>query len=254
MGTISKRSPVVPRHVAIIMDGNGRWARAKHLPRTAGHKQGVKATRRVVEYCAGRGVEVLTLFAFSSENWQRPPTEVQGLMELFFITLRSEAQRLLKNGIRLRFIGERAAFSEKLQREIQTAEQTTASATGMVLNVAANYGGRWDITQALQRLVGEAVKGTLRAEEITADVIADRLSTANLIEPDLFIRTGGETRISNFLLWQMAYTELYFTHILWPNFNEQALELAFESFANRQRRFGRTGEQVNAVHKRMTNA
>jgi undecaprenyl diphosphate synthase len=236
------------------MDGNGRWARAKHLPRTAGHKQGVKATRRVVEHCAGRGVEVLTLFAFSSENWQRPPAEVQTLMELFFITLRSEARRLLKNGIRLRFIGERAAFSEKLQREIQTAEQTTASAAGMVLNVAANYGGRWDITQALRQLVGEAVKGTLRVEEITTDLIADHLSTANLIEPDLFIRTGGETRISNFLLWQMAYTELFFTDILWPNFHDQALELAFESFAKRQRRFGKTGEQVNAVRKRMPNA
>ncbi|MCP4408967.1 MAG: isoprenyl transferase [Gammaproteobacteria bacterium] len=254
MGTISKRSLVVPRHVAIIMDGNGRWARAKHLPRTAGHQQGVKATRRIVEHCAGRGVEVLTLFAFSSENWKRPQTEVQTLMELFLITLRSEAERLLKNGISLRFIGERMAFSDKLQREIQAAEQTTASATGMVLNVAANYGGRWDITQALRRLVGEVVKGSLRAEEITADVIADRLSTAKLIEPDLFIRTGGETRISNFLLWQMAYTELYFTDILWPNFNEETLELAFESFANRQRRFGKTGEQVNTERKRMPDA
>jgi undecaprenyl diphosphate synthase len=234
----------IPQHVAIIMDGNGRWARARHLPRTAGHKQGVTATRRVVESCARQGVETLTLFAFSSENWQRPQTEVRTLMELFFATLRSEVRRLARNRIKLRFIGEREGFSEKLQQEIRSAEQLTASGAGMVLNIAANYGGRWDITQSVRRLVDQAVQGRLKAADITPELIAGQLSTAHQREPDLFIRTGGEKRISNFLLWQLAYTELYFTDILWPDFQEEALALAFSSYANRQRRFGKTGEQV----------
>ena len=237
----------VPQHVAIIMDGNGRWARARHLPRTAGHKQGVTATRRIVECCARQGVEILTLFAFSSENWQRPQTEVHTLMELFFATLRSEVRRLARNNIKLRFIGEREGFSEKLQQEIQSAERVTAVGTGMLLNIAANYGGRWDITQAARYLAEQAAQGRLDTADITPQLIAKHLSTAGQREPDLFIRTGGEQRISNFLLWQLAYTELYFTDVLWPDFQEEALALAFKSYANRQRRFGKTGEQVGSV-------
>jgi undecaprenyl diphosphate synthase len=236
------------------MDGNGRWARARHLPRTAGHKQGVTATRRVVEYCARQGVEVLTLFAFSSENWQRPPSEVSTLMELFFATLRTEVRRLARNRIRLKFIGEREGFSKKLQQEIQSAESITANGTGMLLNIAANYGGRWDIIQAVRRVAELTVQGRLKAAEITPDLIAKHLSTANQREPDLFIRTGGEQRISNFLLWQLAYTELYFTDVLWPDFKEESLLLAFESYANRQRRFGKTGEQVSSVARLLPHA
>lgn len=233
--------------MAIIMDGNGRWARARHLPRTAGHKKGVTATRRVVESCSRQGVQILTLFAFSSENWQRPPREVQTLMELFLTTLKGEVRRLAKNRIRLRFIGERSAFSEKLQHEMQLAEQGTAVGTGMVLNVAANYGGRWDITQAAGRLAAEVKVGRIQPDEVTSELITSYLSTTDLIDPDLFIRTGGEQRISNFLLWQLAYTELYFTDLLWPDFDEEALDQAFKSFASRQRRFGKTGEQISAT-------
>ena len=236
------------------MDGNGRWARARHLPRSAGHKQGVTATRRVVEYCANRGVEILTLFAFSSENWQRPQSEVSTLMELFFATLRTEVRRLAKNRIKLRIIGEREAFTEKLQREIQYAENITSKGTGMVLNIAANYGGRWDITQAVRRVAELTAEGQLKASEITADLISKHLSTANQGEPDLFIRTGGEQRISNFLLWQLAYTELYFTEELWPDFREESLASAFESYASRQRRFGKTGEQVSSVAQLLPHA
>lgn len=245
---------LLPRHVAIIMDGNGRWARAKRLPRTAGHRQGVNATRTVIEFCARSGVEVLTLFAFSSENWQRPQAEVNTLMELFFSTLRREAQRLAKNDVRLRFIGERSAFSDKLQRQIRKAELITANSAGMLLNIAANYGGRWDIVQAVQQLVEQVLQGRIQAKAITPKDIENYLTTAHLREPDLFIRTGGEQRISNFLLWQLAYTELYFTHTLWPDFDEQALTQAFRAYASRQRRFGKTGEQVEAVSHVMPNA
>jgi len=236
------------------MDGNGRWARARHLPRTAGHKKGVTATRRVVECCSRHGVQILTLFAFSSENWQRPPREVQTLMELFLTTLKGEVRRLAKNRIRLRFIGERSAFSERLQHEMQLAEQDTAVGTGMVLNVAANYGGRWDITQAARRLAAEVKDGRIQPEEITSRLITSYLSTTDLIEPDLFIRTGGEQRISNFLLWQLAYTELYFTDVLWPDFDDEALDQAFKSFASRQRRFGKTGEQISTIPQLIPNA
>ena len=226
------------------MDGNGRWARAKHLPRTAGHKQGVNTTRKIVESCRRRHIEVLTLFAFSSENWQRPVTEVSVLMELFFSTLRSEAAKLAQNQIRVHFIGDVSAFSEKLQRQIQEAEDTTAQGTGMLLNIAANYGGRWDIIQAVRCLIEELNNGKNQIDKVTTDDIERRLATAGLRDPDLFIRTGGEQRISNFLLWQLAYTELYFTDTLWPDFDESALDQAFGAYASRQRRFGRTGEQV----------
>lgn len=227
------------------MDGNGRWARARNLPRTAGHKYGVDATRAIVEICAKRGVEILTLFAFSSENWQRPENEVLTLMELFFSTLRREAEQLAKNGIRLRFIGERSEFSQKLQRQITRTETITDTGSAMLLNIAANYGGRWDITQATCALLEDVLAGRMAVSEIDSEAISDRLTTANLPDPDLFIRTGGEQRISNFLLWQLAYTELYFTEILWPEFGETALNEAFSAYARRQRRFGRTGEQIN---------
>jgi undecaprenyl diphosphate synthase len=235
---------ILPRHIAVVMDGNGRWARARRLPRPAGHRQGVEATRRVVRACVQRGVQVLTLFAFSSENWQRPKAEVSKLMELFFSTLRREARDLASHGVRLRFIGDRGAFSEKLQRQIAVAEEVTAGRCDLLLNIAANYGGRWDITQAVRTLVSEVACARFDPAQITPAAIAARLVTADAPEPDLFIRTGGERRISNFLLWQLAYTELYFTDVLWPDFDESALDAALGYYAGRQRRYGKTGEQI----------
>ncbi len=229
------------------MDGNGRWARGRHLPRTAGHKNGVDVARNIIEACGKRGVKVLTLFAFSSENWQRPATEVNTLMELFFATLRREARRLAENGVRLNFIGDKSAFEEKLQKQIIAAEELTAASEDLVLNVAANYGGQWDITQAAARVVDEVLAGRVDRDDITPATIAAHLSTAGLPEPDLFIRTGGEQRISNFLLWQLAYTELYFADTLWPDFDEQALDAAIEAFALRQRRYGMTGDQIKVM-------
>jgi undecaprenyl diphosphate synthase len=240
---------MLPRHIAIIMDGNGRWARARRLPRTAGHKQGVNATRKVVQACGERGVEVLTLFAFSSENWQRPKTEVSTLMQLFFSTLRREVSDLAKHGVRLRFIGDRSAFLPKLQQQIRLAEAATSGGSDMLLNIAANYGGRWDITQAVRALVAEVGGERPEPHRITSEAIASRLVTAGIPEPDLFIRTGGEHRISNFLLWQLAYTELYFTDVLWPDFDEVALDTALASYAGRQRRYGKTGEQVKSARR-----
>ncbi len=231
------------------MDGNGRWARARRLPRTAGHKRGVDATRKVVRACVERGVEVLTLFAFSSENWQRPKVEVNTLMELFLSTLRREADELAEHGVRLRFIGDRLAFSPKLQRQIELAEATTSERCDMLLNIAANYGGRWDITQAVRAVIEELNSANVGSEQITMESIASRLVTAGMPEPDLFIRTGGEHRISNFLLWQLAYTELYFTDVLWPDFDEAALDAALVSYAGRQRRYGKTSEQVKSAHR-----
>jgi undecaprenyl diphosphate synthase len=234
----------LPRHVAIIMDGNGRWARKRLLPRHAGHREGVKAVRRIVEACKARGIEALTLFAFSSENWRRPAKEVGLLMDLFFSTLQREVDRLDRNGVRLRFIGERRAFGEKLQRLMDAAERQTEHNQELTLTIAANYGGRWDIAQAAQRLAQEVRDGRLQPEEIDDQTLGARLSLADLPEPDLFIRTGGEERVSNFLLWQLAYTELYFTETLWPDFDRHAFDEALISFAGRQRRFGRTGDQV----------
>jgi undecaprenyl diphosphate synthase len=234
----------LPRHVAIVMDGNGRWAQERFLPRTAGHRAGVGAVRKVVEHCAKRGVEALTLFAFSSENWRRPEQEVSVLMELFLSTLERETEKLHRNGVRLRIIGDRTAFGEALRERMDAAESLTRGNTGLQLAIAANYGGRWDIVQAAQTLAAKVGQGELPPEQITADMLQQQLALADLPEPDLFIRTGGERRISNFLLWQLAYTELYFTPVLWPEFDEEALELAFEDYAGRQRRFGYTGEQV----------
>lgn len=238
---------ILPRHIAIVMDGNGRWARARHMPRAAGHQQGVDATRRAVRGCVERGVKVLTLFAFSSENWRRPKTEVNKLMELFCATLSREVGALASHGVQLRFIGDRQAFSSKLRRLIDMAEEETSGRCNLLLNIAANYGGRWDITQAVRRIVDECAKAYPKSTTITTEAIASRLVTAGVPEPDLFIRTGGEHRISNFLLWQLAYTELYFTDVLWPDFDEAILDGALEYYAGRQRRYGKTGEQVKSA-------
>ena len=240
-------SSQLPRHVAIIMDGNGRWARARMLPRAIGHREGVKSVRRVVESCIDRGIQALTLFAFSSENWRRPSDEVSGIMNLFVTTLKKEVDALDRNGVRLRFIGDRSAFSDSLQRLIGESESQTAGNARLDLVIAANYGGQWDITQACRSLGRQVADGTLSPDDITQERMAQAISIADLPLPDLFIRTGGERRISNFLLWQLAYTELYFTDILWPAFDEDELDTALSWYANRQRRFGRTGDQVEQL-------
>ena len=232
----------VPRHVAIIMDGNGRWAKQRHLPRFAGHKRGVEAVRAIVKACAERGVGFLTLFAFSSENWRRPPDEVALLMQLFVGALENEVQKLHRNGIRLKLIGDQSRFDPKIQALIAEGERLTAGNAGLTLSIAANYGGRWDILQALSRFARE---NPARAnDEIREADLAPYLSMHYAPEPDLFIRTGGEQRVSNFLLWQLAYTELHFTDTLWPDFDAAALDGAFASYRKRERRFGRTSEQL----------
>lgn len=239
----------IPRHVAIIMDGNGRWAEKRNQPRIMGHRAGVEAVRGVVEGCAKGGVEVLTLFAFSSENWRRPKQEVGLLMELFMTALGREVKRLHKNNVRLRVVGDIKGFNKALQKRIAEAQVLTQNNTGLTVVVAANYGGRWDITQAAKSLATQVQAGQLSVDDITPERMADGMCLADLPEPDLFIRTGGESRISNFLLWQLAYTEFYFSDILWPDFNIDALNDAIASFATRQRRFGRTGQQVEQNSK-----
>jgi undecaprenyl diphosphate synthase len=234
----------MPAHVAIIMDGNGRWAKQRHLPRIAGHRAGVEAVRAIVEACAVRGVRVLTLFAFSSENWRRPEAEISLLLDLLLTSLQREVARLHDNKVRLMFIGERSEFSAKLVAMMSQAEKLTAANEGLTLVIALNYGGRWDVTQAVRQLARRVEAGELRADDIDAELIESRLCLRGLPEPDLFIRTGGEQRISNFLLWHLSYTELYFTPTLWPDFDALALDDALASFAGRQRRFGRTGDQV----------
>ena len=234
----------LPRHIAIIMDGNGRWAKRRNLPRPMGHREGVKAVRGVVEACRQRGIEALTLFAFSSENWRRPKTEVGLLMDLFVRTLKKEVEQLHRNGVRMRFIGDREAFEPKLVALMGSAEAQTAENTQLTLTIAVNYGGRWDIAEAARRLASRAVAGEIQVEDIDSELLSRETCMADLPEPDLFIRTGGEQRISNFLLWQLAYTELYFTDRLWPEFDAAALDEALASFAGRQRRFGQTGDQV----------
>lgn len=233
---------VSPRHVAIIMDGNGRWAQARMLPRSAGHKAGADAVDAVTRACAERGIGILTLFAFSSENWSRPKSEVTQLLDLFLRALQNRVQELHRNNIRLRVIGERSAFSKKLQHQIATAEQLTQANSGLTLNIAANYGGRWDIVQAACALARKVESGELRADAIDDAQFTAQLSLAGMPEPDLFIRTGGEQRISNFLLWQLAYTELYFTEVLWPDFKAAEFAQALAAYALRQRRFGQVGE------------
>ena len=243
----------LPRHIAIIMDGNGRWAAARGQPRVAGHKSGLEAVRLTIQECVKRKIGALTLFAFSSENWQRPADEVSSLMSLFFEALEREIAELHENGVRIRFIGDRKSLSVRLQARIAAAEQQMAGNAGLQLQVAVSYGGRWDVLQAAQKLARRCAQGALRAEDITEQDLSAALELAvldqgagnpePLADPDLFIRTGGEKRISNFLLWNLAYTELYFTDTLWPDFNAGELEAAFEYFAGRERRYGLTSAQ-----------
>lgn len=234
----------VPGHIAIIMDGNGRWATKRKLPRTAGHVRGVMAVRKIVEHCANSGVKYLTLFAFSSENWRRPMEEVSLLMKLFIRTLEREVNHLNKNGIRLRIVGDLSHFEPKLQQLIRQAEDKTRDNNFMVLTIAANYGGRWDILQAFKRLVAENPEAAQDPDNINEPLFAKYLAMSWAPEPDLFIRTGGESRISNFMIWQLAYTELYFTDTYWPDFNNKELDRAFEWYRGRERRFGRTSAQL----------
>jgi len=225
----------VPRHVAIILDGNGRWARSRMLPRIAGHRRGLEAVRATIGNCADRGIEFLTLFAFSSENWRRPAEEVALLMQLFQFALTNEVERMHKNGVRLKVIGDLSRFDPKIRKSIEQGEKLTAANRRLTLTIAANYGGRWDLLQAINKI---------EQRPIDEAALAQHLSMNYAPEPDLFIRTGGEERISNFLLWQLAYTELYFTDTLWPDFDAEALDAAIASYRSRERRFGRTSEQV----------
>ena len=240
----TEASAKYPRHVAIIMDGNGRWASRRRLPRFAGHKAGVETVKGVVRVCGEKGVEVLTLFAFSSENWRRPQEEVGLLMGLFMTALDQQVRKLHEHDIRLRIIGDRSAFSRMLQERIEAAESLTRTNTGLTLVIAANYGGRWDMVEAARTIASRVQAGELTPDQVSPQLVQSLLSLRDLPEPDLFIRTGGEKRVSNFLLWQLAYTELYFTDTLWPDFDRQAFEGALTSFATRQRRFGRTGDQL----------
>jgi undecaprenyl diphosphate synthase len=233
----------IPRHIAIIMDGNGRWAAARGQPRAFGHKHGIACVRMAIEECARRHVEALTVFAFSSENWKRPSDEVASLMSLFMDALDREIADLHKNQVRVKFIGDRRSLSVRLQSRIAAAEEMTSSNPGLKLQVAVSYGGRWDIAEATRKLARRVASGSLRADDITEDDVAAALELAGVPDPDLLVRTGGETRISNFLLWNLAYTELYFTDKLWPEFDVAALETALEFFASRERRFGLTGAQ-----------
>jgi len=233
----------VPRHIAIIMDGNGRWAKRRLMPRVAGHRKGVEALRGVIRACAELGVSHLTVFAFSSENWRRPQEEVSLLMELFMRALENEVARLHENDIRFRVVGDLSGFSERIQSLIRDAEALTRNNARLTFTVAANYGGRWDIVQAVKKLMASS----MAPEAVNEAALAQHLSMADLPEPDLFIRTGGEQRISNFLLWQLAYTELYFTDAPWPDFDAVALDAAIASFRTRERRFGCTSEQVRAA-------
>lgn len=229
------------------MDGNGRWAKARNKMRVSGHREGVKRVREIVRSCSDMGVEALTLFAFSSENWRRPKAEVALLMQLFKITLDRELAELHGKGIRIRFIGDRSRFSKGLNKRIDEAEAKTANNTGMAMIIAANYGGQWDIAEATRRIASKVMEGEMSVADISPETLSAHMSLSNFPEPDLFIRTGGEKRISNFLLWNLAYTELYFTDVLWPAFTTEELSHAIDSFAGRQRRFGHTGDQVEAM-------
>jgi undecaprenyl diphosphate synthase len=236
---------LMPKHIAIIMDGNGRWATKRFLPRVAGHVKGVDAVRGIVEACIKRDIAFLTLFAFSSENWRRPADEVSLLMRLFVTALEKEVKKMHDNNIRLKIVGDLSRFDLSLQEAIQQAQELTAANTRLTVTICANYGGRWDIVQAVNKLTS----ANLSQNDITEEMLESHLSMAYAPEPDLFIRTGGETRISNFLLWQLAYTELYFTDTFWPDFNAKALDEAIHSYQARERRFGRTSAQVSGASK-----
>ncbi|MCF6440430.1 isoprenyl transferase [Pseudoalteromonas luteoviolacea] len=242
---ISQQS--LPKHVAIIMDGNGRWAQARKRPRAYGHKKGVDSVRSAVQFCSKLGIESLTLFAFSSENWRRPEDEVSTLMELFLFVLSKEVKKLHKNNVKLNIIGDISKFPTSLQDKVHDAHALTGQNTGLQLNVAANYGGRWDIVNAAQTLAEKVKTGELDVADITEDALTNKMSMAEQSPLDLLIRTGGDYRISNFLLWQAAYAELYFTETLWPDFNEEAFSEAIACYISRERRFGCTGEQIQQL-------
>ncbi len=233
-----------PRHIVVILDGNGRWAEQRHSPRIVGHRAGVETVRKVVQDCSRLKIQALTVFAFSSENWRRPEKEVGFLMELFLTALNKEVKKLHENNIKIQFIGDISAFNDKLQKRMSDSEILTKNNTGLALNIAVNYGGQWDITQAVQKIAVQIENNKLTSSDITTETIKHNVCLSDLPEPDLFIRTGGEQRISNFLIWQLAYTELYFTDLLWPDFNRNELFAAIKTFANRQRRFGQTSAQV----------
>lgn len=243
---IDSSASSIPRHVAIIMDGNNRWAKQRGLRGVEGHKQGARAVRATVENCARAGIEVLTVFAFSSENWRRPEDEVNALMSLFLEALTEEVAELHQNGIRLVFIGDLSAFAPDLRRKMDESINLTAGNQRMTFAVAVNYGGQWDIANACRQLAVQVEQGALRADDIRPEKVQQFISLGDLPMPDLCIRTGGENRISNFMLWQLAYAELYFTDLYWPDFDQAALDLALADFNRRQRRFGRTSEQVEA--------
>lgn len=232
----------VPKHIAIIMDGNGRWAKKRFLPRFIGHQKGLSAVKRVITHCAKRNIEAVTLFAFSTENWRRPADEVNKLMSMFLTALQKEVKKLNDNNVQLRIIGQRSGFSDEIQKHIHKAEALTKENTGLVLNIAANYGGQLDIVDAVKAWHHANPQKSI--DELSVDDISHHISNADLPLPDLLIRTGGEQRISNFLIWQMAYAELYFTDALWPDFGAKELDAAIDSYAGRERRFGKTSEQV----------
>ncbi len=234
----------LPKHIAIIMDGNGRWARQRGLPRIAGHRAGVKALQNIVNFSATKGIDILTVYAFSSENWKRPRTEVSMLMELFNTSLRQRFRDLHDNNVRLRFIGDLSLFPARLQKSMADAEDLTTNNTGLELVIAVNYGGRWDITNAFKVLNKKISDKSISIEDINETLIGESMCLSDLPEPDLFIRTGGEMRISNYFLWQLAYTELYFNDCLWPDFGTESIQTALKWYAGRERRFGRTSEQI----------
>lgn len=237
----------LPGHIAIIMDGNGRWAKDRGLPRVAGHKAGAESVRKVVEACAEKDIKHLTLFTFSSENWRRPKNEVTLLLELFVSALDNEVKKLHKKNVKFQAVGDISAFDKKIRESIRRAEELTKNNTKLTLTTAVNYGGQWDITEACRRIASAVKSGNLEPEEINRELLEKNVCLSDLPPPDLFIRTGGEQRISNFILWQLAYTELFFTDVLWPDFDKNTFNLALESFVSRQRRFGQTSEQVEAA-------
>lgn len=237
----------LPGHIAIVMDGNGRWAEKRKRPRTMGHQAGVRALRKTVEHAIKRGIRTLSVFAFSSENWNRPASEVKRLMDLFMRALDKEVEALRDNGVQLRFVGDRSAFSDALRERMDRAEELTRNASTLVLNVAVNYGGRWDIAQAARAIARSVQAGRIDPSEIDEEMMSAMMATGASADPDLFIRTGGEMRISNFLLWQSAYAEFYFTPVLWPDFNAEELDAAISAYQQRERRFGLTGEQLKGA-------
>lgn len=243
--TVSQQS--LPKHIAIIMDGNGRWAQNRGKPRVFGHKKGVESVRRSVQFCTNLGIKSLTLFAFSSENWRRPADEVSTLMELFLLVLTKEVKKLHKNNVKLQIIGDLSRFSDKLQQRVFEAQTLTKDNQGLCLNIAANYGGRWDIVQAAQKLAVEVEQGNLQSSDITEEILSEHITMAEQPPLDLLIRTGGDLRISNFLLWQAAYAELYFCDTLWPDFDDEAFANAIACYVSRERRFGCTGEQIKQL-------